>query len=420
MDLEDIAGLGTTEVQNTFKRVYLKAVNAIPDSTPLTAQMQRTTKFKAGTEGLYFNVKLRTGAKVANVADGILLPTPSRPTRKTGKANLAHTYTVIAVGGQSVQLTRDNRNAFVSNLKDQMEDGMDRVRYDLERQYNGDGRGILCVIDTVSGAPTYGCISPYGVTGAGPGTMLLLEGMEVAAINPANGAERDRQTIEEVDWDNEEFTTGAAITNAEIGDYLVLCNNVDATGTDAVNNYGAEASGILSAVATGDVFEDIDGGDYRRWNATVMTSTGPQTEKKAAILDARIKAASGKKPNLYYTTRGIIIEMQDQLAGLRRFSGETKTLRAGYEGLDLNGRTVLAGDWCPKGNFFALCTESSEVGMIDLVPMGYVDLDGAELHRVEGRHAYRADLWMPHNLIWFGRNSHGRQTGLDDDTSIVR
>ncbi|TNF80480.1 MAG: phage major capsid protein [Gammaproteobacteria bacterium] len=423
MDYADIATTAVADVQETFKRVYLMALDAVPDATPLTAQLNRSKKFRAGPDGLYFNVKLETGGAVANVSDGKLLPRPTHPQRKQGKVGLAHTYTVVAVGGQSIPLTEENRQAFVSNLQDNLEDAMIRVRNDLERQYNGDGLGILAVVETVASAPTYDVHKPYGITAAGPGTMLFIEDMDIAAINPSGGAERDRQKVTDVDVDNEQITTGAAITGAVIGDYLVLCNDVTATGTDAENNYQSEATGILSVAATGDTFENIDGTAYRRWNGVVMDNGGTTrkvTEKLLAVLEARLKAFSGRKPNLHYTTRGISIDLQDQLAGLRRFSGETATLKGGYEGLQIGGRTVLEGDWCPKQHWFCLNTDRDAVGMADLVPMGFVDLDGAKLHRVEGRHAFRADLWFPHEALWFMRSCQGVLKDLEDDQTIVR
>lgn len=421
MDYADIATTAVAEVQSLFKRVYLKALDAVPNSVPLTAQLNRTKNVKAGPDGLYFNVKLETGGKVANVPDGKLLPKASRPIRRTGSASLAHTYTVVGIGGQSIPLTSDTRNAFVANLKDQTQDAFTRVRLDLERQYNGDGDGILGLFETVASAPVYDIHQPYGISGAGPGTMLLIEGMEVACINPAGPTERDRQTITDVDVDNEQFTAGASFTGAVIGDYLVLCNDVDATGTDAVTNHLSEAAGINAVVATGDTFETIDQtlAGNRRWGATVVASSGLITEKKIANLEAKVMAASGDSPDFYYTTRGIVIEMQDQLAGLRRAT-MSADLKGGYKGLFINDRKVMPGDWCPKGHFFALCTKSEYVGMVDLVPLGMVDLDGATLHRVEGRHAYRADCWVPHEAIWYKRSCHGKITGLTDDDTIVR
>jgi hypothetical protein len=422
MDYADIASTAVASVQETFKRVYLMAVDAVPDATPLTAQMKRTRKFKGGPDGLYFNAKLETGGKVANVPDAKLLPNASRPQRKTGKATLSHTYTVVAIGGQSIPLTENTRDAFVSNLEDQFEDGMTRVRNDLERQYNGDGQGILCVLETVVGAPTYGVYRPYGQTtptGA-PGTMLLLEGMEIACINPSGGAERDRATITSVDTTTDEVTFDGSLSGATIGDYLVLCNDVSATGTDASNNYQAEANGILAVANSGDQFENIDGSVYRRWNSERINGGATAiTEKLLAQAEAKVMARSGKKPNLHYTTRGISIELQDQLAGLRRFS-EAKKLKGGYDGLDINGRTVIEGDWCPKGMWFLLNTSEECVGMMDLVKMGYVDLDGAKLHRIEGRHAYRADLYYPHGAIWFSRAAHRVIYNLTDDLTILR
>jgi hypothetical protein len=146
-------------VSETFKRVYVEAADAIPDATPLTAQLNRTRKFKGAPDGLYFNVKLETGGAVANVGDGGHAAAPSRPKNKTGKSSLCHTYTVVAVGGQSVPLTEDTRNAFVSNLENQLEDGMTRVQNDLERQYNGDGLGILCTLLTVGARRRTACRS---------------------------------------------------------------------------------------------------------------------------------------------------------------------------------------------------------------------------------------------------------------------
>lgn len=423
MNYDEIASTAVADVQETFKRVYLEAVDAVPDATALTAQMRRTRKFRAGPDGLYFNAKLETGGAVANVPDGKLLPTASRPQRKTGKVGLSHTYTVIAVGGQSIPLTDNNRDAFVSNLQDQMDDAMIRVKNDVERQYNGDTQGILCVVETVAGAPTYGAQNPYGVANGGLGCMLLIEGMEVAIINPSGGAERGRATIASVDQDAETFTLDGSVAGTTIGDYVVLCNTVTATGTDKATNYQAESNGILAVTQSGDQFENIDGATYRRWNGVRETNGGTLrdvTEKLIATLRAKTRAKSGKAPTLYYTTPGISIIMQDQLAGLRRFTGETVKLRGGYEGLQIGNKTVIEGDWCAKGHLFALNFESEVAGMVDLVPMGFVDLDGAKLHRAEGRHAYRADLWFPHQAIWFQRAAQGVITDLNDDTSITR
>lgn len=429
-DFADIASTADADVQSTFKRVYLKAVDAVPDATPLTAQMNRTQKFKAGPDGLYFNAKLETGGAVANIPDGKLLPRPTSPKRQQGKVGLTHTYTVVAVGGQSIPLTENTRNAFVSNLEDQLEDGMTRVKNDLERQYNGDGRGILCLLLTVGGAPVYGVERPYSLVGGGPGTMLLIEDMDIEVINPATGLPRDRGKITAVNpagGTDGQFTADAALAGAAIGDYIVLCNDqiIVSGTTDAVNNYLNEAAGILAAAGSGDIFENINGANFRRWNGTSIdfSAGGPTvdaTEERIARLEETVRAKAGKTGQMLYTTRGIRLKMQSQLATLRRYDGASNPIKGGYDGLEINGRTVLVGDWCPKQNFFSFSTDNDAVGMVDLVPMGYVDLDGAKLHRIEGRHAYRSDLWIPHQAIWFLRNCVGRGFGLTDDKTIVR
>jgi hypothetical protein len=423
--LDQVAGTNLADVQETFKRAYLMAVDAVPDATALTQALGRTKKFKAGPDGLYFNVKLQTGGTVANVPEGRLLPSPSAPKRKQGKVGLAHTYTTVSVGGQSIPLTKDTSKAFVSNLEDQLEDGMTRVALDIERQYNGDGRGILALVKTVVGAPTYALERPYGLgVSAGPGTMLIVEGMEVAFINPANGTERGRAKVNAVDYDAETFELSASPAGGAIGDYVVLCNAVDATGSDKATNYLAEASGLLAAINSGDTFENINGGDYSRWNARRLLNSGTPraiTEKLLAQGDATAKAKAGKKPDLLYTTRGIAIEYQAALANRHRYLGETSGLQdSGLDAISINGRKLIEGDWCPKGFLFGVNTDKDAVGMVDLVKMGYVDLDGAKLHRVENRHVYVAYLWFPHQAIWFSRNAHYAIGDLVDDVTILR
>lgn len=417
----DIATTAVASVQETFKRVYLMAVDAVPDSNPITAQFSRTKKFKAAADALYFNVKLQTGGAVANVPDGKLLPRASRPKRKQGKCGLAHTYAVIAVGGQSIPLTNDTKNAFVSNLEDQLEDGMIRVKNDLERQYNGDGNGILALLSAVGAAPTYSVGSPYGISTGGPGTMLLIEDMDVAVLNGTTFAERGRATIVSIDPDGGTVTLSAAVAGAAIGDILTLCNDVGATGTDAVTNYTLEASGLRAAIGTS-TFENIDptAAGQRRWGSTIIAGSGAPSEKQIATLEARIRTKCGEDPDLHYTTEGIVIALQEQLAGRRMNTGDTIDLKGGYKGLNMQGRKVLTGPWAIKGSYVMMNTGRDKIGMADLVPMGYVDLDGAKLHRIEGRHSYRADLWMPHNVLWFARNCHGRIDGLTDDNTIVR
>lgn len=423
MDYANIASLGLTEVQETFKEVYLDTADSIPDAVPLTAQMTRTKKFKPGPEGLIFRVKLETGGTVANVPDAKLLPNPSQPHSKKGTANLSHTYTTIAVGGQSISLTASDRQAFAENLDEQMQDGMTRVRNDVERQYNGDGRGILAVVETISGAPTLGLTTPFGISlqpAGSAGTTFLLVGAEVAFINPANGATRVRTTIVDVDPDLEEAEFGD-VTNVVIGDYLVLCNDAAATGTDAVTNYLGEAQGILAVCDTG-TFENIDPTEAgnRRWRSPRLDAGGAiLTERMIATEQTKARAVCGYKPELIYTTPGISLQMQEALSGTIRRS-ETRKLKGGFNGLEINGRTVIESDWCIKGGAFLLNLSEECAGMMDLAKMGYVDLDGAKLHRIEGRHAFRADLWFPHGALWFIRAAQRAILNLSDDVTIVR
>ena len=75
--------------------------------------------------------------------------------------------------------------------------------------------------------------------------------------------------------------------------------------------------------------------------AVFVERGGALTERKAMGLDSRIMTKSGKRPNLYYTTEGIKLDLLDSLAAKRRYEGEVMSIKGGYEGLNLNGRVVL-------------------------------------------------------------------------------
>jgi hypothetical protein len=259
---------------------------------------------------LTFNVKLQTGGAVANVGDGQKLPRPSRVSGRKGKTGLAHTYTVIAVGGQSIPLTKKTRNAFVSNLEEQLEDGMERVKFDLERQYNGDGRGILCLVETIGGAPTYGANRRTATRTRRPcpGTQLLVEDMDVAVINPGTGA-RARPIEDQLDRLHRRHRhAGRRVAGAAIGDFVVLCNdNARRPGLDGrVDQLPERIERNRRGHRIG-TFENIDGTISVAGRRSTSTWPARIRGEGRSRLSTRASRASGPEAELYYTTRGIVI-----------------------------------------------------------------------------------------------------------------
>jgi hypothetical protein len=67
------------------------------------------------------------------------------------------------------------------------------------------------------------------------------------------------------------MTLSAAVAGAAIGDLVVLCNDVGATGTDK-STTTASSRRASSPSPTPASFENIAGATYRRWRATKLTA----------------------------------------------------------------------------------------------------------------------------------------------------
>lgn len=426
-DLDSIVHIDDTEFQETWKQVYGKMYSSVPNHTVITNRLKRTKRYRnLGMDGLRFNVEMGIGGVVANMPDASRFTRSSKPKTKEGIADVVWTYTGFEIGGQAMAKSDREGAVYVSSVEHNTRSATKRAKLDIERQYNGDGRGILGIVSSVSGAPTYGIEKPYGVTGGGNGTMCLVEGMDVALINPGTGAERGRSTVVSYDPDAEEFELEATIDNDEIGDWVVRVNGAGYTGADRTKNLNLEANGILAWTGAGDEFEGIDGDDFRLWNGIQRlngSSLRDISEMLVSELEAAIWAATGREDAdiLWYTSPFLRLKLASQLAArVQSGGGVTWKVKGGFRYAEINGREIAASPKCVRGRFFGLCMDRDVVGLLEL-PGGFLG-EGQRLAKLRYRedyHTVKSDLVIPHNVIVHQRNAHGFVGDLNDDNGFT-
>lgn len=425
-DVADILSSGSDYADADAKRRYADAVSNINEANPLTAQMKKSRKWEPDGEGnIRFNVKLQRGARVANVGDSLMLPRPSAPTRRQGRAGVIFSYTTYALGGQLATLTKNKKGAFINARADEKMDALDRVANDIERQYNNDGRGILAVVETISGAPTYGVHRPGGQTvpAGAPGTLYFQIGQDVTFINPATGLPRVGVfTITDVDLATSEITLSGTPTADAIGDYICIANNMDATGTDITSNYLNEGNGILAVCNTGDEFEDIDQtvAGNGLWGTAREDAAGARfTELMAQNMRSKAEIETGLTPDVDYTSYGVANLLMDDLKARQR-DVENVTVKGGFDALKMFNRTVTPGRWAPYGAYFSLNLAEECVGWVDLGEDGWQSFDGQEDVPISGilRDASGGILRVPHQVMWKNRAAQRVTVNLQDNFAI--
>ena len=422
-DLAAVSHLQDPAFQETWQEAYDTFYSSVPDNNILSAAIPGAKKYTLGEDGsVIFSVQLSTGGSGATLKDGAKNPRPGKPVNKKGKTKLVWHYDSFELGGQRMAL--NGRSAsFVDDLEDNYNALLKRTADDMERQANGDGRGILCVIKTIVGAPTYGVEKPYGKA-VGAGTMLLKEEMNVAIVSPA-GVVRGTTTIETYDHSNETMECAGAVAGVQIGDFVVRTNG--ASGSDLQHSLDAEANGIMQFTSNGDVCMGIDGAEHRRWNAVRMQNdaspgTGRKvTEAMVSSLARRVKVNTGAMQTttpFHYTTDQIALDLAEEIAGRLRTAGSTKVQKGGFEYVEINGTQIATSPIAPRGQYRILNFAKNVIGKLELSGhpgfLGYGRGKAALRFREDYNTVYSV-FERPHNVILHQRNCHGELVDLTDD-----
>lgn len=428
--------ISDSDINGVLKTVYAGYREKVfPISTPLLAQLERgksggAARMRWGGAGVNFDVVLTRPVGMTSSDSGYLAD-HAQATEKQATLGVKRLYVTRQIDGLSIVGTQSKEQAFVSLAKKILEEAKDAARLGMQEILHGNGTGIKAVITTVNSTTSIDVISPYGVTGAGEGGLLLDVGMVIKVLDVTNSyavlTSASAITAVSNSGDTCTLTLGTALTGMAAGDVIVAASTNEPTATQG--SYNAHPNGLINITNRGDSYEslhNISQNTYPRWDATRMvagtdTASAAQPEEGDLWdLSMKIAGRSGKdaksRPGefLLMTTPGLEKKFCENVLGQRRFSpADLMNIKGGYKAFSFNGIPLISDTWCPAGTVYLLHIPS--LFWVDAKDWGQVEYESSSAWRfISGRDAFETSFASYLNVGTKQRNAHGSIVSYTD------
>jgi len=414
-------------LKNVYSQFREKVQNLV---TPLLAQLEKgkaggPRNMRWGGNNVFFDVVVGRPAGSTFSSAGYF-PPDTTATEVQGNVGVVRAYTTRQIDGLAFVGTQSKDAAFTTIARKTMEEIKDASTLLMQQALHNKTDGVVALIGTVSSTTSIIVSSPYGVSGAGQGALLLSVGDYIAVLDTsASNAVLGRATITAIttSGDNSTLTLGTAISGMAATDKIVKATASDTSFNSAMN-------GLINITNRGGSYgslHNIDAATYPIWNATSMAAgtdtpdVNQPTESDIWILIQKIAGRSGKdamlrpKDFLLMTTPGIAQKLMESMVGQRRFTaGEfSTTIKGGYKALEVCGIPLVQDYYVPAGTIYLLHLPS--LAWVDAKDMGFIEFEGAGPWRwLSGRDAFETTYGWYGNLACLARNAHGSITGYTD------
>lgn len=421
------------DITGVLKNVYESfRVDAFPMLTPLLAAVKKGSaggpeSLRWGGNGVYWDVVLTRPVGMTASQSGYFPPT-AQTIERQATLGIKRTYVQRQIDRLAVFGTQSKEAAFIPLAKKVAKEAVAAATLGQQEVLHGDGRGIKALIGTVTDTDTIVVTSPYGVSGAGQGGLLLDAGMYIAVLDDSDSFAtvlgRAYITSTSNSGDNCTLELGSAIAGMATGDAVVACTPSDTS----FNNYPNGLINILNRGGSYDNFEGINAAtaNQQRWNTTRLTAgTDTDSASQFAEMDLwhlaqLIAAKSGKdamqKPGefLCQTTMGLRRNLAESFFGQRRLTpSDFVKIKGGFKAIEVSGIPVVADTWNPAGTVYLVHLPSlTWVDRQDWEKVQYED-SGA-WRPIPGRDAFEINWAAYWNFGCLQRNPHGMITGFTD------
>lgn len=423
--------ISDSDISGVLKNVYSGFREKLfPISTPLLANVKKgkaggPRNLRWGGNGVYFDtVQTRPVGMTASQTG--YLPPHAQATEVQGNLPIKRLYVTRQIDGLAINGTSTKEAAFVSLAKKVLEEAKDAASLGMQEILHGDGNAIKGVISSRTSATVVVVTSPFGVTGAGQGGLLLDVGQYVAVLDASSSyAVIGRATISAVSNSGDNATVTFAATpegtTMAAGDVLVA-----ATASDT--SYQSFPNGLINISNRGGSYASLHGitqATYARWDSTRLVagtdtpSTTP-TEMDVWDLMTKVAAKSGKdakmSPNefLLLTTPGVEKALAESFLGQRRFSGDAAmNIKGGFRAINICGLPLVSDGYCPAGTLYLVHLPS--LVWVDAKDWGQVQYESAGAWRfISGQDAFEINWGAYLNFGCIQRNAVGLITGYTD------
>lgn len=405
---------------DVLKDVYLPVRRkAYPLMTVLLAHARKgsPSRVKYAGNDLIFDVKLgRRGGFVSSTRG--FLPASKLAREKKGRLGISRTYASVVLDGLANLATQGDKASYISAAKKLTEDVMEEWQLEQNRILHGDSLGVRATIGTVTSTTEVIVANPYGISGAGPGNLHLVEGDDIA-IHSSDGATlRGKTQISSItlSGDNATVIYTSAVAGQQTGDVVVTAVPASVDSTDS--SWGAEPYGLKAIMDVEGAFATFQQINDDRWVAQKMSSSTIDETIVMRLLNtirnrAGVDWRTDPKKMLLLTTTGIWQAYGDSLLGMRRFDAPTMKLNGGFTGVMVAGAALVDDPWAPRGRLQAV--HGPDTVFVDLMDFGKISMqDAPRWQRVNGRDAWEAIFASYWNYGCFVRSSHGVIYGITD------
>ena len=405
--------------QNTINRIggILKNVysDAIVEQQNLAAVARKLFTKAKGVRlgGDHYEVSIRIGGNRAGVGarnSDDLLPIPLRQQEKKFLIFDRAMFGVIRVFDKDIQNSKDNKQAFINHLDDEVTQVAKDVMKHINIMTYGDGTGTLTLVN----AGTANVNTFVGKTGTAFGqfgTRYLQLNDQIDIWDPTFTVQRTPAggvSITNISPSTQTVTVSANLT--------LFANDVVVRANSANKEYiGLQLATDNSSAVT---FQGLSRGTFSIIMGNVIAAGGAGlAETHLQQMISIIEMSSGETPDRFLTGNAQWDAYVALGQSLKRYVN-TQKLDRGFQELDYNGIPFLKDVDASPAAIFALNSEYCQNGVV--TPLSWSEEDGSILKWDAGYAAYKAFMREYGNYCWPRPNAIGRIEALSVASAYVR
>jgi hypothetical protein len=423
--------ISDSEISGLLKNVYSQFREKVQNRvTPLLAQLKKASaggarNLRWGGNNVYFDVVVGRPSGATFSPNGYFPPDTTAIERQAN-VGVVRAYVTRQIDGLAFVGTQSKQAAFTTIVQKTMEEIKDASSLLMQQALHNKSDGVVALITSVTDTDTIVVTSPYGVSGAGQGSLLISVGDYIAVLDTSNSdAVLGRAQVSSitVSGDNSTLELSTTIASMAATDKIVKATASDTSFNNAMN-------GLINITNRGGSYaslHNISASTFGIWDALRMVAgtdtpdANQPTESDIWDLIKRIAGRSGKdamrnpKEFLLMTTPGLSKKLMESVVGQRRFTaGEiSTTIKGGYKAIEVCGIPLVEDYYVPAGTIYLLHIPS--LAWVDAKDWNFVEFEGAGPWRwMTGRDAFETTYGWYGNLACLARNSHGSITGFTD------
>lgn len=390
----------TTTLDAALKEYYLPpAREQLNNKTMMLAQIERTSQHVEGRRAV-LSLHVGRNSGVGARPEGGTLPAAGRQTYAEERVGMAHNYLRCSVSGQSMKATVSDAGSFVRALSSEMNDGVNDLRRDVNRQVFNNTNHTIAQCDTTSSSTEVELATSTRDTAIRQLEVGMLIDIGTLADPDSVATAREITAVDRNIATASITISGAAVTTNST-------HFITRTG-----NGGNELIGLREIVNDSGTLHNVNPSTYEVWKSTVSQNGGTLRAATDNLFEEVIDTVdldADVSPDFCVTSKGVRRNYAAQLKSLKRFNdGAALTLKGGFKALTIDcgdvSLPIIGERDCPNNTAFLL--KLSEIVQHEMCDWEWADHDGSVLRWVSARDEWECFMFKYHQICTPRRNAH--------------